>query len=162
MATVTVVVFLYISNVLLCTKGEATNLQLYRENCSNFSTVTITDQRRLDELLEDSTIFSNNNDVDNVSKCIQLSFIGNSFQLDLLQLMRVNLGTNGSLMIIAGNSVILNCIVNTTDLKELRKSLQPISRALLVLFDGLVFIRCPVPIVFEEVSNVIIQNCVFL
>ena len=75
--------------------------------------------------------------------------------------MRIDLGTNGSL-VITGDSVILNCIVNTTDLEELRKLLQPISRALLVLFDGLVFTRCPVPIVIEEVANVIIQNCVFM
>ena len=156
MTTVIVIVFLYISNVLLYTRSEAINL--YRENCFNCSTVIeITDQRRLDEFIQDSS----NNRNGNVSKCIQLSFTRNNFQLDLLQLMRINLGTNGSL-VITGDSVILNCIVNTTDLEELRKLLQPISRALLVLFDGLVFTRCPVPIVIEEVANVIIQNCVFM
>ena len=150
--TVTVVVFLYISILLCSTKGGS-----YGENC----TVEITDQRRLDKLIiQNSTIFSNNSD--DVSKCIHLSFSGNtSFQLDLLQLMRVNLGPNGSL-VMTGNSVILNCTVNTTDLEELGELLQPISRALLVLFDGLVFTRCPVPIMIEEVAHVIIQNCVFL
>ena len=161
MTTVTVTVFLYIiSNVLLFTTSEVTNL--YKENCFNFTTVTetvaITDQRRLNEFIQDS-IFSNSSS--NVSKCVQLSFTGKSFQLDLLQLMSINLGTNGGLML-TGNSVILNCIVNTTDLEELRKLLQPISRTLLVLFDGLVFTRCLAPILMEEVTNVIIQNCVFM
>ena len=167
--TVTVVVFLYISNVLLCTKGDFNCTKgyfndLYREKCFNFSTVvirmSITDQRRLDELLQNRTIFSNSSDRI-VSKCIHLSFCGNtSFQLDLLQLMTVNLGPNGSLVMTGDRSVILNCTDNATDLDP--EELDPISRALLVLFDGLVFTRCPVPIMMEEVAHVIIKNCVFL
>ena len=115
--------------------------------------VTVSNQSQLDEFV--TNISSQYEDM-----CIQLSLTGNSFKLDLLQLMRINL-TNDSL-VITGDSVIINCTTNVTDSEELRKLLQPISRALLVLFDGLVFTKCPVPIVFEEVANVIIQNCVFL
>ena len=140
---------------LLFTEDLAT--ELYRKNCLNL-TGTATNQRQLDLFLQD-VIFSNSRNT--TTKCIQLSLIGDSFNLDLLQLMRVNLGTNGSLMIVS-DSVIINCSTNVTDLEELRDTLQPISRALLVLFDGLVFTKCPVPIVIEEVSNVMIQNCVFL
>ena len=158
--TVTVVVFLYISNLLLCTKGDFN----YTKGDFNDSTVvirmSITDQRRLDELLQNRTIFSSSSDRI-VSKCIHLSFRGNtSFQLDLLQLMTVNLGPNGSLVMTGDRSVILNCTGNATDLDP--EELDPISRALLVLFDGLVFTRCPVPIMMEEVAHVIIKNCVFL
>ena len=129
-------------------------------NCHSvvWRNVTVSNQSQLDEFVANVS----SQDESNKATCIQLSFtgMGRSFKLDLLQLMRINL-VNGSL-VITGNSVNINCITNVTDSEELRKLLHPISRALLVLFDGLVFTRCPVPIVFEEVSNVIIQNCVFL
>ena len=77
--------------------------------------------------------------------------------------MRINLGINGSLAIMGVDSAVnINCAINVTDPEELRDMLQPISRAQLVLFDGLVFTQCPVPIVIEEVYSVMIQNCVFL
>ena len=54
-----------------------------------------------------------------------------------------------------------NCTASQSDLEELREVVQPISRASLVLMDGLVFTGCPVPIMIEEASSVVIQNCVF-
>ena len=93
--------------------------------------------------------------------CIQLLLIGDSFKLDPLQLMGMKLDANASLVII-GDSVNIHCTSNITDQEELMGMLQPISRAQSVLFDGLVFTKCPVPIVIEEVYNVMIQNCVFL
>ena len=129
-------------------------------NCHSivWRNVTVDNQSQLDEFVANySSQYESNK-----AMCVQLSFtgMGRSFKLDLLELMKINL-VNGSL-VITGNYVNINCITNVTDSEELRKLLQPISRALLVLFDGLVFTRCPVPIVMEEVSNVIIQNCVFL
>ena len=126
------------------------------------SVARIADQSKLDLFMRNISLYDNPNA--NTTKCIQLSFVGSirSFKLDLVQLMRINLGTNGSLTI-SGNTINIYCsIINVTDIEELRKLLRPISRALLVLFDGLVFTRCPVPIVIEEVANVIIQNCVFV
>ena len=117
---------------------------------------TVNDQSHLDEFITNISSYSS----DHV--CIELSLVGTSYKLDLLQLMRINLGTNGSLMIMSDSSVNINCVSNVTDPDELRDMLQPMSRALLVLFDGLVFTKCPVPLVIEEVSTVIVQNCVFL
>ena len=125
------------------------------ETCSVRKSV-ISDQSQLDLFIRNTSLY------DNSTKCIQLLLNGSSFNVDLLQLMRINLGTNGSLEI-TGDSVNINCSINTTDRVELKDMLQPIiSRALLVLLDGLVFTKCPVPILIEEVSTVIVRNCVFL
>ena len=92
--------------------------------------------------------------------CIHLLLIGSRFNVDIQQLMAINFS---SLAITAGNETVdIHCATNVTDLEELREMLQPISRAQSVLFDGLVFTQCPVPIVIEEVYNVMILNCVFL
>ena len=87
--------------------------------------------------------------------------MGDTFQLDLVQLMQINLPINGSLTI-KGNSVNLHCTTNINDQEKVQETLEPISRTRLVVFDGLVFNECPVPIVIEEVYNVMILNCVFL
>ena len=119
---------------------------------------TISYQFQLDEFLTNVSFQQDSNS----DTCVHLLLsAGTSFKLDVLQLMSIRLGINGSLSVM-GNSVDINCTSDTTDAEELRSTLQPISRALLVLFDGLVFTKCPVPIVMEEVANVIIQNCVFL
>ena len=152
------IVFIFVLSRSLCVSDQF--VQDFR-NCSAVQRVIVNDQSQMDELMTNISSYANYNS----SLCIHLSLVGNrvgsSFRLDLLQLMRVNLGTNGSLMI-TGNSVIISCTTNVTDLEELWDMLQPISRALLVFLDGLVFTRCPVPIVIEEVSTVMIQNCIFL
>ena len=125
--------------------------------CQRSVTRTISYQSELDEFLSN---FSPQNE-SNKDTCVHLSLTRSSFNLDVLQLMSIKLGINGRLVVM-GNSVDINCTTHTTDAAELRKILQPISRALLVSFNGLVFIKCPVPIVMEEVANVIIQNCVFM
>ena len=120
---------------------------------------SISDQFQLDEFVTNISSYSSE------PMCVELLLLGNSFKLDLLQLMRMDLGTNGSLIVTGNslsNSVVINCISNITDPEELRALLQPVSRAQFVLFDGLVFTQCPVPIVIEEVYSVVIQNCIFL
>ena len=129
------------------------------EFCNCSMKTSVNNQSQLDKFMANISSYSSDNASDDV--CVRLSLVGSIFKLDVLQLMKINLGTNGSL-VITGNSVNINCTTNVTDPEELRELLQPISRALLVLFDGLVFTGCPVPIVMEEVSNVMIQNCVFL
>ena len=129
----------------------------FGENCFNSSIVTITDQTQLDNVLQ----YLISSDNSNSTQCIHWTFVGDTFQLNLVQLMRINLPINGSLTI-KGNSVNLQCTTNITDKERLQEILEPISRARVVLFDGLVFTECPVPIVIEEVYNVMIQNCVFL
>ena len=157
--TVSVVVLMSVRKVSCATIPE------FHRICSLRRSAKITDQSKLDLFMNNVSLYENPNA--NTTICIQLelvrvdSTVHTSFTLDLVQLMRINLGANGSLEI-TGNSVNINCTTNVTDSEELRKLLQPISRALLVSLDGLVFTRCPVPIVMEEVVHVIIQNCVFL
>ena len=140
---------------LICRKVSCISPGAESQSCSVRKSV-ISDQTQLDLFIRNTSLY------DNSTKCIQLSLNGSSFNVDLLQLMRLNLGTNGSLEI-TGDSVNINCSINITDHVELKDMLQPIiSRALLVLLDGLVFTKCPVPILIEEVSTVIVQNCVFL
>jgi len=79
--------------------------------------------------------------------------------LDFSQLMKIN----ATKLIVKGDGTIdMNCTANATDLDVLKNMVQPISRTLLVLFDGLVFNKCSVPILIEEVAEVMISNCVFM
>ena len=112
--------------------------------------LVISNQSQLDLFIRNTSLY------DKSTKCIQLSLNGSNFNVDLQQLMRrgIILGTNGSLEI-TGDSVNINCTTNITDP-------QPISHALLVVLDGLVFTKCPVPMLIEKVSTVIVRNCVFL
>ena len=98
----------------------------------------------------------------NTKNFIHLSLAGGrNYELDIVKLMKISI--NGSL-IMEGNGSLLaevNCKTSLSDLEELSKTIQPLSRASLVLLDGLVFTGCPIPILIEEASNVIIQNCIF-
>ena len=103
----------------------------------------------------------------NDNKCIELSLVGNnSYTLDIVDFMNVtsfSIANNGSLIMQGmGGIVDINCVSSQSDLNELLQILRPISNAQLVILDELVFINCPVPVLIEEVSTVIVQNCVFL
>jgi len=90
--------------------------------------------------------------------CVKLVLTGNELTLDIVQLMRIN----ATKLIVIGNGTIdMDCTANATDVDTLKDMVQPISSTLLVLFDGLVFNKCPVPILIEEVAVVMIFNCVF-
>ena len=86
----------------------------------------------------------------------------NNYILDIVKLMNVSLINDGKLLVESkGGPAKIDCRASQSDLEELRNIVQPISRASLVLMDGLVFTRCPVPIMIEKACNVTIQNCVF-
>jgi len=128
-------------------------------NCSaeNTGMVIITTQMQLDNFIQ-SILSSGSQTMD--SLC--LIFNEGDFLLDLPQLMKINLGTNGSLVIMTNGNVTINCTTSVSDPEMLRRTVQPISRMLLISFDGLVFTECPVPILIEEASIVMILNCVFM
>ena len=123
--------------------------------------VLITNQSELDQFVETARL--NHND----SKCIYLSLVGNiSYTLDIVDFMNVtgfSIANSGSLIVQGiGGKVEIDCVSSQSDQDELLQILRPISNALLVVLDELVFINCPLPVLIEEVSMVMIQNCVFL
>ena len=133
-----------------------TNVSAATECLESNTVITIVksvkDQIQLDLFLEKLVSYDSQ-----IAKCIQLSLAGNEFTLDIVQLMR----TNVTKLILTGDGII-NCTANAADMDTLRNTLQPISRALLVVFDGLTFNKCPVPILIEEVAVVMILNCLFM
>ena len=133
--------------------------------CSNDSdenltvwNVTVVTQVELSLLIEDMTAYTKRC---NTTNCFYLSLTGGgSYKLDIVNIMKLSI--NGSLMIESkGGLSEINCTTASSDLEELSQAVQPLSRASLVLLDGLIFSGCPVPILIEDASNVFIQNCVF-
>ena len=123
--------------------------------------VFITNQSELDQFVEASRL--NHSD----GNCIFLSLVGyKSYTLDIVDFMNVTsfLIANSGSLIVQGvdGRVEIDCVSSQSDVDELLQLLQPISNALLVIFNELVFINCPVPVLIEEVSTVIIENCLFL
>ena len=121
--------------------------------------ISVTNQSQLDQFMENVTAY---NDRRNTSY-LHLTLAGNnSYIVDIVKLMNISLTNDGKLIVESkGGLAEIDCRASQSDLKELRNIVQPISRASLVLMDGLVITRCPVPIMIEEVCNVTIQNCVF-
>ena len=117
---------------------------------------TIVDQLQLTQFIDNVTMYT---DHWNTTNCLYLSLTGGTnYELDIVKLMKISI--NGSLVLESkGSSAEINC--PQYDLEELSQTLQPLTRASLVLLDGLIFTGCPVPILIEEASNVVIQNCVF-
>ena len=112
-------------------------------------------QRELDD-------FVNNLADDDEDKCIQLFLTGESYSLDMIKIMRIKLGADGGFVIVGVSNprVTINVTNVSNDLELINSSL--IANVSLVVLDGLIFTRCPVPIVLEEVSTVIVQSCVFM
>ena len=144
---------LVISAILLLSTGVCS----YRQRDWN---VIITNQSELDLFVATARLNHDSH------MCINLSLVGNSsYTLDIVDFMNVtsfSIANNGSLIMQAiGGKVEINCVSSLSDLEELLQILQPISNALLVMLNGFVFNNCPVPVLIEEVSTVMVQNCVF-
>ena len=85
---------------------------------------------------------------------------GNTYKVNMMKMMF--LATNGSLTMKSNDGPAkINCTIGSSDLEAVNQTIQPLSRASLVLLDGLIFTGCPIPILIEDASNVVIQNCVF-
>ena len=124
--------------------------------------ISIDEQEELDEFIDNAT---STNDKD---RCIQLFLTGESYTLDVMKIMGIKLGTGGGLVIVgvANNApVTINCVATSnaiSDSEELINNSTLVAKVSLVVLDGLLFTECPVPVVLEEVSTVIVQNCVFM
>ena len=134
-------------------RGTGTNTTLLTWN------VSVATQSQLDQFIENVTAYNG----DRNTSYLRLSLASeNAFVLDIVRLMNISLIDGGSLIIESnGGAVEIDCTASHSDLEELKEVLQPISRASLVLMDGLVMTGCPVPTMIEEASNVTIQNCIF-
>jgi len=122
--------------------------------------VHVNNQAELDDFINNATSFTDKT----ANRCIQLSLTGGKYTLDVVKIMQLKLGTGGGLMVVGvgvDGGVDINCTASTSNLNELRNTFRPISHVALIAFDGLIFNSCPVPIVIEEVSVVVIKNCVF-
>ena len=121
--------------------------------------VTISSQLEMNRFIANVTAYSNKR---GTMDCLYLSLAGGTnYEIDIVKLLNINI-TNGNLIVKSkGGSVEINCTAHSSDLENLTQILRPLSRASLVLLDGLVFTGCPVPILIEEAFNVSIQNCVF-
>ena len=123
----------------------------------NFS---VTTQLQLDQFMENMTAYNNRRN----TSCLHLSLAGDNsgYVLDIVKLMNISLTNGGSLILESKDGPAkIYCTANQSDMKELKEVVQPISRASLVLMDGLVITGCPVPLMIEKSSNITIQNCVF-
>jgi len=116
--------------------------------------VVARDQQELDQLLSNLSSQSSNTPV-----YVEILFAGDIFRLDVVELMRVHF--TSLTMIGSGGQVYIDCVGGQSDLEVLRSNLQPLSIVSLFSIDGLVFTKCPVPLLIEEASTVVIQNCVF-
>ena len=100
------------------------------------------------------------------SICIQFLLAGgNTYMVNMMKVM--SLATNGSLIMRSdvrnnGSLAEINCAhTDASDDGKALKEMHPLLRASLILLDGLIFTGCSAPILIEEASNVVIQNCIF-
>ena len=121
-------------------------------------TISVHDQAELDHFMEQASTDKN------TSRCIQLSLIGCfHYRLDIVKMMQIKLGTAGGLIIVGTNRPVkIDCFASISDIELLKRLLKPISDTSLVIFDGLMFVKCPVPILIEEVSSIVVRNCDFM
>ena len=140
--------------------GSGTNDEIIPSEDSMIWNVSVSTQSQLDKFMENVTA---HNGKRNTSYLHLLLTGGNSYTLDIVKLMNISLTDDTGKLIVEskGGSAEIDCRASQSDLEELRNVVQPISRVLLVLMDGLVITRCPVPIMIEKAYIVTIQNCVF-
>ena len=125
--------------------------------------VSVSSQLELNQFIENVT--TNSEKKKSTINYLHLSLAGGKkYLLDIVNLMKISV--KGSLIMKGeGGLAEISCTTDRndsrSDFKKLRQITKPLSCASLVLLDGLIFTGCPVPILIEEASNVVIQNCVF-
>ena len=119
----------------------------------------LSNQSQLDRFLDSIISRRRNSGCHSSPRHIQLSLTANSYQLNITKfVLGVDLKGNDSLKVEGeGERVYICC----TGVDGVHASNLYLSKASMVVFDGLVFTRCLRPIYVEEVNTVVIQNCVF-
>ena len=119
-------------------------------------TVSVHDQAGLDDFMQQAK------SPINTSRCIQLSLAGDiRYRLNIVEMMQIQLGTAGGLIVVGAEDSVarpveIDCVAEVSDI------VKPISNTSLVIFDKLKFVKCPVPILIEEVSSILVQTCKFV
>ena len=123
-----------------------------KSDCSEENVILVSNQSEIDRFMDTGPP---------IATCVHLCLVGgNTYKVSMMKMMLW--GTDNSLIMESKNDTAkIDCTADSSDLEELRKTLHPLSRASLVLLDGLIFTGCPVPILIEKTSYVVIQNCVF-
>ena len=126
--------------------------------CSSQYFEQISDQLQLDRFIDNITSWRREPG-HHCPRCIHLSLVANSYQLNVTKFVRgLDLRENDSLKVeVKGHRAYISC----TDVDSSHASNLLLSRAALVVFDGLMFTGCFFPIYVEEVNSVMIQNCIF-
>ena len=124
-----------------------------KKDCSEKNVIVVSNQSEIDQFM--------NTGPPNTT-CVHLCLVGgNTYKVNMMKMMLW--GSNKCLIMESDykdGAAKIDCKADSSMLKELYNK-TVLSRSLLVLLDGLVFTRCPVPILIEEAFNVSIQNCVF-
>ena len=158
--------FLLLSVMVVLTRESEASAT---SNCSALVNVTYdvltrqaSNQSQLDQFLDN--LESQRQDDQRRPRCIQLSLAGGEYKLNMTKFIHgVDLKENDSLIVRGeGGTVSIDCLVmdsakNILGFLRSRRLLN----AFVVVFDGLMFTRCLLPIYVEQVSFVMIQNCVF-
>ena len=145
-----------------------------RNDCSALADVTggvqrvtkqVSNQLQLDQFLDNIT--SQRQDRGR-ARCIQLSLSGGTYHLNVTKFVHgIDLKKNDSLIVRGEHGAVnIYCLVDDSanisqnGISEFLQS-RRILNASMVVFDGLVFTGCLLPIYVEKVNTVVIQNCVF-
>jgi len=153
-----IILWLIIVRIVKCEKDTFA----CREHASTSWDYEINEQAEMDQFI--LAVETNSTKTFNDAICIEVSLTNNdAYKMDILKLMTVNLGRNGSLIIVGvADHVVIDCMTDQYDLDKLRELLKPLTQASLIVLNRLIFTGCPVPFVIEEAEMVVIQNCVFL
>jgi len=122
----------------------------------------VSSQSQLDQFLDNLTLLTQDR-----PRCIQLSLASGNYKLNISKFVqRLGLKENDGLIVRGEGGVVkISCLIKDVSnvFQNISEFLQSrrLFNASMVVFDGLVFTRCLLPIYVEEVNNVTIQNCVF-
>jgi len=122
-------------------------------------------QSQLDQFLDN--LISQRQEDQGRPRCIQLLLAGGTYQLNVTKFIHgVDFKENDSLIVKGeGGEVNIHCLITDSanmsqNISEFLQS-RRLQNASMVVFDGLMFTHCLLPIYVEKVNFVMIQNCVF-
>ena len=95
-----------------------------------------------------------------VSRMIQLSLTANVYQLNITKFVS-GVKENGSLVVEGVEGTVHIICVDEPNLSRKYLQSRRLLNASMVVFDGVVFTGCLLPIYVEQVNTVVIKNCIF-